>query len=250
MLLAPVGIQSFKSLSCFLKETLLPYRDTLIINFGSMSKFIDWNVVLETLKAFDDLTCIILISKTCFENTHSKLNLSQWAVYEASSSSRIDSQQESDAKIGKVKLIIVGSVNFPQLLKIASCILEKDSGKETYRKLALLHHGGAGTTAAATKYLVPQLIYPLCFDQRYWATYVQNSGLGFSVKTLCVSNLHDAIRKILGQRKDSLKPVSCIPHKDETISNANKSSMQQRNDFNGLKILLEKVAQKLIFIHK
>jgi sterol 3beta-glucosyltransferase len=44
----------------------------------------------------------------------------------------------------------------------------------------IIHHGGAGTTVAATKALVPQIVVPILFwsDQPFWAGVIQRRGLG------------------------------------------------------------------------
>ena len=49
------------------------------------------------------------------------------------------------------------------------------------RCAALLHHGGAGTVAAALRSGVPQLICPLHFDQQQWAERVAWLGCGAQV---------------------------------------------------------------------
>lgn len=46
------------------------------------------------------------------------------------------------------------------------------------RVSAVVHHGGAGTTAAALRAGVPQIIAPHVFDQHYWAARVRANGLG------------------------------------------------------------------------
>jgi len=46
------------------------------------------------------------------------------------------------------------------------------------RVAAVAHHGGAGTTTAAARAGVPQLILPHILDQFYWAHRVQTVGLG------------------------------------------------------------------------
>jgi vancomycin aglycone glucosyltransferase len=46
------------------------------------------------------------------------------------------------------------------------------------RVAAVVHHGGAGTTAAAARAGVPQVIAPHIFDQFYWASRVEALGLG------------------------------------------------------------------------
>ena len=46
------------------------------------------------------------------------------------------------------------------------------------RVAAVVHHGGAGTTAAAARAGVPQIVVPHYFDQFYWADRVHALGLG------------------------------------------------------------------------
>ena len=43
---------------------------------------------------------------------------------------------------------------------------------------AVVHHGGAGTTAAGLRAGVPSVITPLIYDQRFWAWCVENIGAG------------------------------------------------------------------------
>jgi vancomycin aglycone glucosyltransferase len=46
------------------------------------------------------------------------------------------------------------------------------------RVAAAVHHGGAGTTTAAARAGVPQVILPYLLDQYYWAHRVEQLGLG------------------------------------------------------------------------
>jgi len=46
------------------------------------------------------------------------------------------------------------------------------------RLSAVVHHGGAGTTATALRAGVPQIIAPHMFDQHDWAARVRAAGLG------------------------------------------------------------------------
>jgi UDP:flavonoid glycosyltransferase YjiC (YdhE family) len=46
------------------------------------------------------------------------------------------------------------------------------------RVAAVVHHGGAGTTAAAARAGVPQMILPHLLDQYYWAHRIEVLGLG------------------------------------------------------------------------
>ena len=46
------------------------------------------------------------------------------------------------------------------------------------RVAAAVHHGGAGTTTAATFAGVPQIVIPQLYDQPYWAQRVEQLGIG------------------------------------------------------------------------
>eukprot|EP01126_Amoeba_proteus_P001412 TRINITY_DN10402_c0_g1_i6.p1 TRINITY_DN10402_c0_g1~~TRINITY_DN10402_c0_g1_i6.p1 ORF type:complete len:336 (-),score=38.38 TRINITY_DN10402_c0_g1_i6:158-1165(-) len=46
------------------------------------------------------------------------------------------------------------------------------------RCAAVIHHGGAGTTAASIKAGVPTIVCPLFMDQPFWGRQVQNLGIG------------------------------------------------------------------------
>jgi len=65
------------------------------------------------------------------------------------------------------------------------------------RMAAVIHHGGAGTTATCAVSGVPQVIVPHVLDQYYWGHRVWRSGLGprpIKRSTLGVRALSDAIR--------------------------------------------------------
>ena len=70
------------------------------------------------------------------------------------------------------------------------------------RMAAVVHHGGAGTTTAAARAGVPQVIVPHVFDQFYWARRIELLGLGppaLPRKRLRVEALADALRTVLEQ---------------------------------------------------
>jgi sterol 3beta-glucosyltransferase len=58
---------------------------------------------------------------------------------------------------------------------------------------AVVHHGGAGTTAAGLRAGVPTIIHPYFGDQYFWAQQVQNSGCGIYLKKLTVEKLSKAL---------------------------------------------------------
>jgi vancomycin aglycone glucosyltransferase len=75
---------------------------------------------------------------------------------------------------------------------------------------AVVHHGGAGTTAAASRAGVPQVIVPMFSDQFYWADRVDSLGIGTIAGDLVSdrlpSALHDALMPSVSERSRSLAP--------------------------------------------
>jgi vancomycin aglycone glucosyltransferase len=68
------------------------------------------------------------------------------------------------------------------------------------RTAAVVHHGGAGTTATAARAGVPQIVVPHVFDQIYWGRRVAALGLGppaIPRTQLTAERLADAIREAL-----------------------------------------------------
>ena len=64
------------------------------------------------------------------------------------------------------------------------------------RMAALVHHGGAGTTAEGLRAGVPAVIVPFAFDQSFWGARLAALGLGpppLPLKQLTASRLADAI---------------------------------------------------------
>jgi vancomycin aglycone glucosyltransferase len=59
--------------------------------------------------------------------------------------------------------LVIGEVN--QLALFARCS-------------AVVHHGGAGTTTAASMCGAPQVVVPQMYDQHYWAARVEALGVG------------------------------------------------------------------------
>ena len=65
------------------------------------------------------------------------------------------------------------------------------------RMAAVVHHGGAGTTAEGLRAGVPTVIIPFVFDQPFWGARIKALGLGpdpIPLKKLTVDRLANAIR--------------------------------------------------------
>jgi UDP:flavonoid glycosyltransferase YjiC (YdhE family) len=71
------------------------------------------------------------------------------------------------------------------------------------RVTAVVHHGGAGTTAAALRAGVPSVVVPGFADQPFWASRVYELGAGPSPiprRYLSTARLEDAIRRTMSDR--------------------------------------------------
>jgi vancomycin aglycone glucosyltransferase len=66
------------------------------------------------------------------------------------------------------------------------------------RVAAVVHHGGAGTTAAAARAGVPQVITPMFGDQFYWASRIVDLGVGATTPhtTMTEESLAGALREV------------------------------------------------------
>jgi sterol 3beta-glucosyltransferase len=65
------------------------------------------------------------------------------------------------------------------------------------RMAAVVHHGGAGTTAEGLRAGVPTVVVPFAFDQPFWGARIKALGLGpdpIPLKKLTADRLADAIR--------------------------------------------------------
>jgi len=80
--------------------------------------------------------------------------------------------------------IVIGEVNHQMLFK---------------RVAAIVHHGGAGTTHAATRGGAPQVVIPQHYDQFYWAGRVQQLGIGTAhpSTTPTVDSLSSTLKDVL-----------------------------------------------------
>ena len=103
--------------------------------------------------------------------------------------------------------IISGGWNELSELKLPSSIfLVNDIPHEWLfpQMVAVVHHGGAGTTAAGFKAGVPSIVVPFAFDQPFWGNIVYKLGVGpkpIPRKKLTVKKLANAINSVLDSTK-------------------------------------------------
>lgn len=83
----------------------------------------------------------------------------------------------------------------------ADCIVVGDVSHDVLfpRVAAVVHHGGAGTTATAARAGVPQVITPMFGDQFYWASRIVDLGVGATTgySTMTEASLTGALREAL-----------------------------------------------------
>jgi len=86
----------------------------------------------------------------------------------------------------------------PELLPDNVFVLESAPHSWLFpRMTAVIHHGGAGTTAAGLRAGVPTIIVPFVFDQPFWGARIKALGVGpdpIPQKKLTAERLADAIR--------------------------------------------------------
>ncbi|CAO3567499.1 unnamed protein product [Mortierella alpina] len=70
-----------------------------------------------------------------------------------------------------------------------------------HRLAGVVHHGGAGTTAAGLRAGVPTVIKPYFGDQYFWAQRVEESGIGVWCHDLTVKKLAAALKAITTDEK-------------------------------------------------
>ncbi|RIA84856.1 Glycosyltransferase Family 1 protein [Glomus cerebriforme] len=66
---------------------------------------------------------------------------------------------------------------------------------------AVVHHGGAGTTAAGLRAGIPTIIKPFFGDQFFWGDRIDNMGIGFCLKKLNTDKLSDYLVKVTTDQK-------------------------------------------------
>ncbi|WP_344588510.1 glycosyltransferase [Actinomadura vinacea] len=74
------------------------------------------------------------------------------------------------------------------------------------RTRAVVHHGGAGTTAAGLRAGVPNVIFPFFADQPFWGARVHSLGAGprpVPFKDLTADALEDAVERVVTDRSMS-----------------------------------------------
>ncbi len=103
--------------------------------------------------------------------------------------------------VGRRILVSRGWAGLDLIDNVPDCMAVGDVNYDMLfpRVAAVVHHGGAGTTAAAARAGVPQVITPMFGDQFYWAGRIVDLELGAttSYSTMTEESLTDALREAL-----------------------------------------------------
>jgi vancomycin aglycone glucosyltransferase len=92
---------------------------------------------------------------------------------------------QSARALGRRAILLRGWADLSLMDNEADCMA---IGEVNHRALfkrvaAIVHHGGAGTTHAATRGGAPQVVIPQHYDQYYWAGRVEQLGIGTAPTT-------------------------------------------------------------------
>lgn len=87
---------------------------------------------------------------------------------------------EAARALGRRAIVLRGWADIALDDGSSDCFITGDVNQQMLfpQMAAIVHHGGAGTTTAATRAGVPQVIVPQIVDQPYWAGRVAEMGLG------------------------------------------------------------------------
>jgi sterol 3beta-glucosyltransferase len=139
----------------------------------------------------------------------------------------IDIVIEALAKLGQRGIISTGW-NEVSDLEVPSNILFVDDVPHEWlfpKMAAVVHHGGAGTTAAGFKAGIPTIVVPFAFDQPFWGRKVFELGVGpkpIPRKKLTVDRLVNDIRSTLSTHEyyENAKRLAHKIQSEEGVSNA------------------------------
>ncbi|MFN7985088.1 MAG: glycosyltransferase [Vicinamibacterales bacterium] len=120
---------------------------------------------------------------------------------------------------GRRVLVSSGWAGLDRVDDGADCVVVKDVSHDVLfpRVAAVVHHGGAGTTAAAARAGVPQVITPMFSDQFYWGSRVATLGIGATTPHVGLSEV-------------SLAQALCTACQPAVTGRASEVARQMRSD--------------------
>jgi sterol 3beta-glucosyltransferase len=101
---------------------------------------------------------------------------------------------------------------------------------------AVVHHGGAGTTAAVMKAGVPSIVIPFTADQPFWGRRIHALGVGHMPiprRKLIAHNLADAIKATVGDRamRERAAALGALIRAEDGVGRAVEIAVRYFEDF-------------------
>jgi vancomycin aglycone glucosyltransferase len=108
---------------------------------------------------------------------------------------------ESARAFGRRAILLRGWADLSLVDSGPDCIaIDEVNHQALFKRVAaIVHHGGAGTTHAATRGGAPQVIIPQHYDQHYWAGRIQQLGIGtaHAPEAPTTASLTSALQQVL-----------------------------------------------------
>ena len=108
---------------------------------------------------------------------------------------------ESARALGRRAILLRGWADLSLVDSEPDCIaIDEVNHQALFKRVAaIVHHGGAGTTHAATRGGAPQVIIPQHYDQHYWAGRIQQLGIGtaHAPEAPTTASLTSALQQVL-----------------------------------------------------
>ena len=108
---------------------------------------------------------------------------------------------ESARALGRRAILLRGWADLSLVDSGPDCIaIDEVNHQALFKRVAaIVHHGGAGTTHAATRGGAPQVIIPQHYDQHYWAGRIQQLGIGtaHAPEAPTTASLTSALQQVL-----------------------------------------------------
>lgn len=106
---------------------------------------------------------------------------------------------EAARSAGRRAILSQGWADLQPMDNRLDCLVVGDVSHQSLlpRVAAVVHHGGAGTTFAAAKAGVPQVVAPMFADQFYWSRRIHDIGVGSVARSLDVEEIGSALRAAL-----------------------------------------------------
>lgn len=92
----------------------------------------------------------------------------------------------------------------------------------------VVHHGGAGTTAAGLRAGIPTVVKPFFADQFFWGERLEEMNIGLCLKEMSVESLSNAVKTIIAD-ESMKKTARLVGEKIRAVSIRQILCIEERN---------------------